>query len=235
MKPSILAFCMFACLTMPLAAQREGMQRRPAIGPYAALNLAMNTADYHVSGAERSIVPGSHFGVVSDIPIGKQTSLLAALGYYTLAFKDVNEKLDPGGDNPTDISLPSKLTTEGSFNYIALLAMFKIDYFCVGFQFGLPVAATIENSMEGGLRGSGDSRFRADISPESSERAFLIEVRLGGDFPVVDLQDGSINLTFTGGYPLTEHLSEAENALPKMDDNFRMPNLSLGLSYRFGL
>jgi hypothetical protein len=222
-------------VVIPALAQDEPAEQFTFVGPFLGLNIAMNTADYHVSGPTRALTPGSIVGVAADFPLGSTTGILVKLGYYTLAFHDENKNLDLAIANSNDVVLPSKLTTEGSFSYLAVSPMFRVGNFIIGFQFGLPVSSKITNSIATPSAFQIDPRFREDISPASSERNILVEGRIGGDFPIYENAEGGLHLEFSGGYTFTQILSKAENALPKLDDNFRLPDLMLSLSYRFRL
>jgi len=218
------------CMLATQLFSQDAPKRQIHLGPLLGVNVAVSTVNYHVSGAERSPTPGSIFGVVSDFPLGPQTSVLASFAYYTLAFSDQNTDLDPDYANDRDFTLPKKMTTEGSFNYIALATMFKVSYFTIGFQFGLPISSAVTNSPSWPSVG-----IVEDITPADDERNILIEGIVGGDFPIIENNDGSFRLGFTAGYQFTEILKAHEGKLPKLDDNFRLPRLQLTLAYLFSL
>ena len=248
-----------------VSAQDKSVMRPIQIGPSFSLNLTRNTVDYKVSGPERSWGLGSRFGVMGDIPVGTDMAVVAGLDYYTLSFSDINKGIDitaPGAEDKDQL-LPvgTLMTTEGSFNYLALTAMFRVSSFCIGFTFGLPLTATIKNSFDPSyslpktfrINDNEEFLLKEDISPPSSERAFLIEGRIAGDFVIIENESGGLHLILSAAYPFSQMISSASGDdrvqdlgngqtkvtkvtnLPHLNDNFRLPTLSLGLSYLFGL
>ena len=257
-----------ACLCAGTAFAQDPAPVRPIqVGPHLSLNVTTNTVDYKVSGPERDWGMGSRIGVIGDIPVGDNMAVVAGLDYYTLSFSDKNKAVDvtpTGSSTDKDEVFPDGtfLTTEGSFNYLALTTMFRVSNFTVGFTFGLPLTATITNSFDPQYpmpirrnNGSNDDVYilQKDISPPSSERSFLIEARIGGDFPLYANESGSLHLLVSAAYPLTQMISSAAGEdivtdlgngqkkvttvtyLPHLNDNFRLPTLSLGVSYLFNL
>ncbi len=230
-------------LPVMLHAQSEEVVRPIRLGPSINLNGSMNTADYHVSGAERSVGLGSMFGIVADVPLSSDISLYGSLGYYTQSFEDVNELLDvnPNSDtdNANDIKFPdgASLTTAGSVNYLAIGTMVKFTSFFVGFQFGLPMSISLKNTASGISipQKHGQFELNEDISPETSDLNLLVEARIGGDFQIMSTSSGDLHFSISGAYPLTTIKDSAVGSLPRLDDNFRMPSIQAGLSFLFAL
>lgn len=230
-------------LPVMLQAQTEEASLPIRLGPSVNLNVSMNTNDYHVSGAERSVGFGSTFGLVADIPFSEDISFYGSLGYYTQSFEDVNELLDVNpnsdNDNANDIKFPSgaTLTTTGSISYLGLGTMVKFTSFFIGFHWGIPMGATITNEASGISipQKHGQLELKKDISPETSDLNFLIEARLGGDFPIMTTESAQLRFTISGSYPLTTIKDKPLNLLPRLDDNFRLPSLQAGVSYLFSL
>ncbi len=231
MKVLSLSLILLSVLSCFTEAQEK---KKIEVGPTFGINIAMNTADYHVSDAQRSITPGFVAGVNADIQVGNNLSLLVGLGYQSVSFSDENSHVDRDYPRDQDVKLGSLLTTEGTFSYMFFAPALKFgEAFFVGFNFGLPVSAEITNSMSGGLPGY----LRADISPADDERKLLIEGRLGGMFSVMSNEQGSLRVALTASYPLTEAAtSPTDNSkLPRLDDNFRMPNILFSVSYLFAI
>jgi len=250
-----------AFLIVSTAAAQESVLKPISIGPAVTFNVTRNIVDYKVAGPDRSWTLGSQIGVMADIPVGEQYSVIAGLGYYTLSFKDVNKAVDytsPGGEDRDDL-LDKRvsgmlLTTEGSLNYLALTTMFRVSNFCLGFTFGVPLTAKITNSFDKDYQfpvtypsPAGERyQLKQDISPPSSERNFLVEARIGGDFPIWEHEKGSLHFMISGAYPLTQHLASARGEdepgtglkvtlFPSLDPNFRLPSISAGVSYLFNI
>jgi hypothetical protein len=251
----LLLICTLLPICTPVFAQVDSTipppKQRIQLGPFASINFSRNIADYHVSAPERTFGLGSNFGAMCDIPLDERFGVIAALGFYTLTFSDKNSNVDiprPAGKLDFDYEIRKfkgvKLTTEGTFNYLSLMAMLRISYFMIGFNAGLPVGAKITNSAESEsfpitykdpVQTDIDVSITEDITPASSNRSFLFEVRFGGDFPVWNTDTGSLHFGLSGSYPLTTLMEWNKKDLPHLDDNFKMPSLQLHLSYLFNL
>jgi hypothetical protein len=265
---STLVFLLAAMLASGLVMAQDGGQSGPTaqkiqIGPLVSINVTKNIADYHVSGPERATTIGSLIGVAGDIPIGRNMSVMASIGYFTLGFSDKNTAVDitsgAGVDRDYDFRNQATLTTEGSFNYLAIAPMFRYTNFCIGLSFGIPLTAKITNTIDAFYYAefpfSADEKyiFRQDISPPSSERALLIEGRIGGDWSLLESPSGSLHINLMASYPFNTMTKSAKGEdiitdlgngqtrttttrlLPHLDDNFRLPSLQLGVSYLFSI
>ncbi|MDH7515141.1 MAG: hypothetical protein QHI48_04615 [Bacteroidota bacterium] len=254
-------------VAMTSAPAQDADQNRPIkIGPAFSVNITRNIADYRVAGAERSWTPGTLLGVTAEIPIGERYAVVGTLGYYTLAFSDVNKAVDitpPGGVDRDDLLdnrvQGLRLTTEGSLNYLALTTLFRVTNFCMGFTFGLPLTAKITNKFNQpynmpvtfGTAPQGEKyMLKEDISPPSAERNFLVEARIAGDFILFEHETFSAHFVVSGAYPLTEHIASSRGddevdpvtgartkvtLFPRLENNFRLPTISLGVACLFAL
>jgi hypothetical protein len=246
-----LALTALAILTLSLGVysqttpKGDGTTVVPPIrlGPVIGVNGAMSMVDYKVEGQDRSVIPGSIFGVEADIPFTETIGLVGRLGYYTLAFNDKNKALDIPSANGVDkdetfpgISSPS-LTTEGSFNYITLAALFRAGLFEVGFNFGLPVSAKVTNSSSNipiPYTNNGYT-LKSDISPTSDEQNMLVDVTFGATIPVVTSHAGQLRVEVLGAWPMNPMLNSTGKNLPHLDSNMRLPSLMLQVAYLFSL
>ncbi|PLX32447.1 MAG: hypothetical protein C0600_02360 [Ignavibacteria bacterium] len=224
------------------------------IGALAGLTLAMNTTDYNVQRVTRSLGLGSNFGVRASIPIGQKTRFVTGLGYHTLTFSDENERIS-FNDNIKDhsIDLPGTLTTEGTFQYTVFTAMFQFSSVFVGVNIGLPTSSEMKNSAtgfdipDGGIDPTDwytpprnefnpDGRLiKKDITPEDDDINTLIELRLGGEFPLSKTAIGDLNLGISVGYTFQNIIKDSRDNLPHMHTNFWLPNVLFHLSYLFNI
>jgi hypothetical protein len=239
MKKYQYSIVLFFALTAVMAAQSLGEKPRSIfVGPMLGITGAVDITDYHISGPKRNPLPGSILGVMSEFRTSPSTGVLAGLGYYTLAFSDQNTAIRwDFTREDASITLPKILTTEGSFHYLNLLLMFKVTAFTIGFNFGLPLSATMTNSGPDTLPYlfNTNKRIAGDISPKTSDMPFLIEGRIGADFTFHEDAFGKLNVGFSLGYTFNQMMNATEGNYPIYSDNFRLPNIMLHLSYLFGV
>ena len=226
------------------------------IGALAGLTLSMNTTDYVVQRVTRSLGIGSHFGVRASIPIGHKTRFVGGLGYHTLAFRDENKRIsfsDAVKDHSTDLRNDGTLTTEGTFQYTVLTAMFQFSQVYIGVNIGVPISAEMKNTADGFDIPAGGvdptdwydpprpelnperRKIKQDITPEDEDVNTLIELRLGGEFPIMKSPVGDLNLGISVGYTFQNIIKDSRDNLPHMETNFWLPNVLFHLSYMFNL
>jgi hypothetical protein len=224
------------------------------IGALAGLTLAMNTTDYQVSGVSRSLAPGSQFGVRASIPLGRRTRVVAGLGYHTLAFKDENKRIsfnDNIQNHSTDIPNEGTLTTTGSFQYTIVTAMLQFSQFFIGMNIGLPMSSEITNEgdnftiPEAGIDPAKDwadspqysvgRLIRPDITPAKDDVSTLLELRAGGEFPIIKGPMGDLNLGISLGWTFNTILKESRDNLPNFKDQFYLPSALVHVSYMFNI
>ncbi|MBE0645048.1 MAG: hypothetical protein IH600_13270 [Bacteroidetes bacterium] len=224
------------------------------IGALAGLTLAMNTADYQVSRVSRFLGLGSHFGVRASIPLGRKTRIVGGLGYHTLSFRDENKRVsfnDNIENHSTDVVNNGTLTTTGTFQYTVVTAMLQFSQFFIGVNVGLPAASEMKNEgdnftiPEGGIDPASDwaetpnlsvgRRIRPDITPEKDDISTLIELRAGGEFPIVKSAMGDLNFGISLGWTFNQILKDSRANLPNYADQFYLPNVLFHVSYMFNI
>jgi len=242
--------------TTVVSEQEDEYDMHFKIGALAGLTLAMNTTDYIVTRVTRTLSLGSHFGVRASIPIGKRTRFVTGLGYHTLTFKDENKRIsfsDAAVNHSTDLPNEGTLTTEGTFQYTVVTAMLQFSSVFIGVNLGLPTSAEMTNSADGFTIPEGgvdptswynpprpelnpeNRKIKKDITPDDEDINPLIELRLGGEFPVMKSRVGDLNLGISVGYTFQNIISDSRDNLPNMDTNFWLPNMLFHLSYMFNL
>ena len=272
MRKFLLPLLLFVLLAIRLPAQQTTViVEKPGeeddlhlkIGALAGLTLAMNTTDYQVSRVSRFLDLGSHFGVRASIPLGRKTRVVGGIGYHTLAFKDENKRIsynDQIEDHSADVPNEGTLTTSGTFQYTVLTAMFQFSQFFIGVNVGLPMSSEMTNELSpdpipaGGIDPAKEwskkaelsvgRMIRADITPENDDISTLIELRAGGEFPLVKTAMGDLNLGISLGWTFNNILkqtkdmdpeSKAKYNLPNFDDQFYLPNVLFHLSWMFNI
>ncbi|NOY06515.1 MAG: hypothetical protein GXO82_07780 [Chlorobi bacterium] len=235
MKQVTVCLLVFAFFLNMAAAQEEEKPRPIRLGPELGVNTAMNTVDYNVSGVERFLGIGSSFGVVAEFPLGKITSAVVGMHYYTLTAREENKKINVMlNGQEANQNLYNLMTTESMFQYIAFQTMFRVEMFEIGFQFGVPVQGGVAVS-KGEALPNGQVPVPDQDPVRKEDINFMVEGRIGGAFPVFETSGGILVLRFSAGYPFTTMAVSSEDQLPKMEENFRLPNLQLSISWLFDL
>ncbi len=257
--PLLLLLCMWtislqAQQTTVVADNAEEEDLHLKIGALAGLTLAMNTADYQVSRVSRFLALGSHFGVRASVPLGRKTRIVGGLGYHTLSFKDENKRIsfnDNIDNHSTDIPNNGTLTTSGTFQYTVVTALLQFSQFFIGVNVGIPVSSEMKNEgdnftiPEGGIDPASDwvdnsslsvgRRIRPDITPEKDDINTLIELRAGGEFPIMKSPVGDLNFGISLGWTFNEILKDSRANLPNYADQFYLPNVLFHVSYMFNI
>ena len=267
--PLLLTFCMLT--TAALAQQTTVVVENPTedddlhlkIGALAGLTLAMSTTDYHVSQVSRYLDLGSHFGLRASIPLGRKTRFVGGVGYHTLAFKDENKYVsvsDALENHRATVPNGGTLTTTGTFQYTTITAMLQFSQFFIGMNIGLPMSSEMKNELSNGTlpeAGIDPARewvnkpelsvgriLKPDVTRETDEINTLLELRAGGEFPIVKTPAGDLNFGISLGWTFNKILKDTEdldegspsrNYLPNYDDQFYLHNVLFHLSYMFNL
>jgi hypothetical protein len=253
----IVSTLSFQALAQPTIVVREASDEADMyikVGALAALTLAMNTTDYHVSNISRSLGVGSHLGVRASIPLGRSTRVIGGLGYHTLVFSDVLNKRISFSEAIENHSaeMPGKLNISGSFQYTVVTAGLQFGQFYMLFSYGLPTSSELLNSGDGfdipaegidpaaawggnaGLNPEG-RRIYPDISPDNEDINPLLELRVGGEFPLVKSRVGDLNLGISVAYTFNNIMKDSRANLPNYMDQFYLPNVMFHLAYMFNI
>lgn len=204
------------------------------LGPEFGITLGMNTADYHVENVKRSVGIGLSIGAVFAYKFENENALLAGLHFYSLSFSDENEYAAVDFQKK---NIDKLLTTKGTYSYIAISAMLRASVVLFGFQIGIPIDGKASNSFgasTGRLKDAGYNIQTGDVSIATSDIKVQFEPRIGVEFPIVKQDKGEFLFGFTFGYPV-QIMSSSPFKVPKLVDNFRIPNVKIQASYRFSL
>lgn len=274
-KAAILLLLVFSAFSISLRAQQTTVVVENAgdeddlhikIGALAGVTLAMNTTDYQVSRVSRFLGVGSDFGVRASIPLGRKTRIVGGLGYHTLAFTDENKLIsinDNIENHVADIPNDGTLTTNGTFQYTVATVMLQFSQFFVGMSVGLPVSSKMTNAgdnftiPEAGINPAKDWNdggtdvgrlIKPDFTPENDEINTLLELRIGGEFPIIKAPIGDLNFGISLGWTFNQILKypdknspDAEKStsiiksLPNYSDQFYLPSVLFHVSYMFNI
>jgi hypothetical protein len=226
------------------------------VGALGGMTLAMSTADYHVSNVSRSLGVGSHFGIRGSIPLSPKARVIGEIALHTLAFSDENVRIEfSDGLRDNASAIPGKLRTEGVLRYTKLSAMLQFSNFFIGFGYGIPGSAEVKNYGDGfdipaaGIDPSSHPgwelnkpewnpegrRIYPDISPAKDDLEPLLELRLGGEFPVIRSQLGDLVIGASIAYTFNNAIKYSHKNLPNLEDQFHLPNVMIHLGYMFNL
>jgi opacity protein-like surface antigen len=195
------------------------------IGPTADFNLALNISQYNVGNTKNNARPGSAFGVMADIPVAEASSIRASLQYLTMVFNDENTKIDNSNQN-----LGWMMITRGSFSYLSLRTLYQYRSVLVGFQAGVPVRAHVEN-----CHAEPPVVPTTTLVTSASDASWLLSAMAGTDFKVMNVGAGEVRAILLAEYPFNQTLKSSVNTRPQLNDNFRMPSISLSFAWLFAL
>ncbi len=154
-------------------------------------------------------------GISSYIPLNEDvnTGLRIEAGLYSWSYIDRPESSNFDNDNTRYFE---------EFTYICLSPMMQFGSFVVGLNAGIP--------LQDGTRETISGNISRDILKE--DLSTMIEVRLGICAPLVNNDNGRLNLTLIGSYALTQL---GENVYTEFGRVYlwerRPASLSLGLDY----
>jgi hypothetical protein len=234
----------------------EGEDTFIKVGVVGALTAAMSTADYHVSNVSRSMGFGSHFGIRGSFPLGPSARIVGEVAMRSLAFSDENVRIEfSEGLRDNASAIPGVLRTEGTFQYAMFTAMLHFNYFYIGFGYGIPASADVKNYGEGfdipadGIDPSSHPgwelnkpewnpegrRIFSDITPATDDVNPLLELRIGGEYPIMRSSLGDLTIGLSLAYTFNNIIKDSRKNLPNYEDQFQLPNAMLHLAYLFNL
>lgn len=200
------------------------------IGPMIGINGAMSTTDYKVSNTKRDVGIGYDIGAVASYRFEQSSAVTLGLHYYNLAFQDNNENVSVNGAQK---SLSKKLTTSGNFSYISFSAMLRAYVLLIGFRIGIPVGGTAKNVLGDATGLTNEATVKEEsVTVSSSDMNFLFEPKIGFEIPVAQRDTWQVNIGILFGYPV-QTISSSPFTLPKMVDNYKLPNTQFSVSYTF--
>ena len=252
-RTTLFALLLAAAAAVCAHAQSPAPLPPVQLGLVGGIALSRSFIDYHVSGSEHDIVPGSQLGVVTDIPLGIHTAVCLGITAYTIGFRDRNTRVNvstPGQpDRIAVIAGNQTLETSGTLHFITLLAMFRYRFMMAGINFCTPLTSHIANSTGGGPASArhDDGTVYAilpDITPAEADRSVMVEARIALDVPVLRSGAGSLHAGASVSYPFATMLDSpvlsqaahvGEGSLPVLFNNFRMPSFGVNIEWYFGL
>ena len=113
-----------------------------------------------------------------------------------------------------------------TFSYLSLQPMLDLGGFTIGLGLGLPVGASVSTSSN-----------RSDVAPATSDMNFLVEGRIGGAIPIMESDQGQLQLLISAAYPFT-HIQKNIGFFGATDvthNNGSLATGQIGLSYLFDL
>ncbi len=181
-----------------------------ALGPFITLKGGVNAGTIPTGTKTDFAFNGiPDFGATLYIPFSDSSNIGAAvdLGYSTYAIRS------KPNDNATDNN-----TFDYKYNYLSLSPTLSANVFTLGFNFGIPLAASANN-----LSGNQSRNLTLDSV------GILIELRIGAMIPLVSSPTGRLDLLVQGGYMLGGIYNTSSSANPKA------ASVALGLNYLFAL
>ncbi len=179
------------------------------------------------NGAKTSSAFAFSAGAIADFPLNAHIAFTLGLAYD---MRGINYHDQDNDANKVDYT----------FSYFEIRPEFRFSGFLLGVGIGIPVSAT---ATAGGniLPPGGAIVSQSAPSVGSSSMDPLIEIRLGGEIPILQSSSGDLNLTIDGAYAFTQISKNpltpySITATPKStENNGPLASVELGLQYLFDL
>lgn len=188
------------------------------VGPYLQLKAGVNGGNIP-DGRKNAIAFNGipDFGATCYVPLSLDSDLAATFDLGLSTYSFSFKDVHKGD------------VYQQKYSYINLAMNFHLYYTMMGFNFGLPVSADMEGR---------------EIKTDNLE--IMAEFRLGAIIPLMQDEDGSLNIMVYAGYMMTGIYSDFEkddplkNLIPEIPPqeitqkfNPRAVSISIGLNYMF--
>lgn len=231
MKTLAAALCGVLVLGMHASAAQP---YEMGLGAHLRLKAGVNTAS--IPEGEKTFTTFNgipDFGATFYVPFDKENNIGAIFeaGYLTNSY---GQRFLAAGLLP-DIDATVKL------NYIGISPNISLGVFSLGMELGIPVGGSISvPGFETSFLGQKFTTPDTTVSIKSDSMAVLVGLRAGVAIPLMQDENGRLNLVILGSYALTgavKNFSETDiNGRPLSDSyNPKPVSLSIGVSYLFSL
>jgi hypothetical protein len=220
MNKLVFLLALLTVIVSPAFAQEEPpLTETMSIGPYIALKAGVNG-----SNVQEGRKNGISFNGIPDVglslyyPLGT-TSTLGLHG--DLGYSLYTFYIKDAGNNKEYLN---------KYSYITFAPNFRFGYFSIGFNFGVPLSGKVEEDVR------------------TEDMNYLAEFRITGTYPILQDEDGTMNVFFTGGYMFTGVFKDYaksdphKNLIPIVSPdnttnkfNLRAISASLGINYMFNI
>ncbi len=190
------------------------------LGPLFSAGQAVNAGTVG-SGTKTSMAFAFSVGADADFPLNPNIALHLGVAYDA---RGVNFHEQNDANNKVDYT----------FGYFEFRPEFRFSGFLIGVGLGIPVSAS---ATGGGLTKA--------PSLGASAMGTLFELRLGGEIPVIQTDNGTFYFTLEGSYAFTSIVSnsndaplpyyDVNNVPPTTDNNGPLASAELGIKYLFDL
>lgn len=202
---------------------------RLSIGAYILAKAGVNTAVAKGRMTDVNINSLPDFGVSVFAPFqaGGRLGIGLDLGYATYTY--INKPLTAANDDNTIVE---------QYSYVNVFPHLNLSGIVFGVNLGLSPRGH-GKSQSGRTMPLTTDPNRTELS--SDELSTLVEVRLGGNFPIWEHSTGHLNLYLMAGYALSRVYSDYktyryswdDNISPSASNNPRPASLAVGLAYYF--
>ncbi|HZV11667.1 MAG TPA: hypothetical protein VFA55_00510 [Candidatus Kapabacteria bacterium] len=204
-----LVYCVLFVIISVYSAQAQNIYPM-AVGPFITLKGGVNTGTIP-NGTKTDFALNSipDFGATAYFPFSDSSNIGVAvdLGYSTYGIRS----------KPNTGAVDSN-TFDSSYSYLTLSPSLNANVFTLGFNFGIPLAASAKN-----LSGNQNRNLNTSLL------SMLVELRVGAMIPLMNDATGRLDLIVQGGYMLSGMYSSSTSSNPKA------ASIALGLNYLFSL
>lgn len=212
--------------TMQQHSISSGVPYQISIGAFVAAKVGVNTAVAKGRKTDININPLPDLGIslLAPFQAGGRIGIGLDLGYATYSYV-----------NTPDRSVTDDNTIIERYSYVNVFPHLNLGGVVLGVNLGFSPKGRAETRS--GRQVAVATNGNTELS--SNELGTLVEVRVGGNFPVWETSIGHLNLYLMGGYALNGLFSDYQQYIysrdnyitPSASNNPRPASLAVGLAY----
>ncbi len=208
---AVLVSCTLCGLSQNATAQATAEDRHFSLGPMFSAGLATFAGDVEEGWKIKPRFAWS-FGALTQLDLTSSIAFNLGLGYESRARYRYNEA------NEDAFNVTNEMAS------LEIMPLFNFSNFLIGFAFRLPMSGTqITRSQSVSVN-----------TDATDDMKTAIEVKIGGNIPILRSETGTLSFLILGGYDLSKPFKSVTTA-NQFDPGQPDASLRLGLDYLFNI